>query len=319
MPKEKSLSVVIPAFNVENYISMCLDSLFKTEGIEKTEILIINDGSTDKTLETAGRYAALHDNIRVISGENEGPSAARNAGLKEASGTYVFFCDSDDEVVPELFKRVIELTETSSDDIILWDSELVYETHNLLVPKNRDFFAHGGLEKIERTYTGKELLETSLRRSGDFVATIWLGAYRRRFLIDNELFFEKGLIHEDELLLPKIYINAKSIHYIPEKIYIYRIRSGSIMNPETLDREESAKALMYIYPSLYRYYDEVLEGEPLKELIEGNLTKRYLHMIYKYRIAKYGYGRQIDKKRLLKMARKLRHKIMALGLYLYAR
>ena len=91
------------------------------------------------------------------------------------------------------------------------------------------------------------------------------------------------------------------------------------MNPETLDREESAKALMYVYPSLYRYYDEVLEGEPLKELIEGNLTKRYLHMIYKYRIAKYGYGKQIDKKRLLKTARKLRHKIMALGLYLYAR
>ena len=160
MPEQTNLTVVIPAYNVEKYISMCLDSLLKSEGIENCEIIIVNDGSTDKTSEIAGKYAAAHSNIRVINKENEGPSATRNTGLKEASGKYVFFCDSDDEVVPELFGKIIGLTKTSSDDIILWDSELVYETYNLLVPKNRDFFAHGGLEKIEKTYTGKGLLET---------------------------------------------------------------------------------------------------------------------------------------------------------------
>ena len=297
---------------------MCLDSLLASEGIENTEIILIDDGSTDGSGKIADGYAGLHENIRVIHKDNEGPSASRNLGIGKAKGRYIFFCDSDDEVVPELFAKIIKLTGSSSDDIILWDSELLYETRNLLVPKNRGFFSHNGLEKVEKTYTGKGILETQLRNTGDFVATIWLGAYRREFLVSNGLFFEKGLIHEDELLLPKIFINAKSVHYVPERVYIYRIRPGSIMNPEDMDRAKSAAALMYVYPSLYDYYDEVLAGEPLKDLIEGNLTKRYLHMIYKYRIARYGYGKQIDKKRLLKTAKKFRHKLMALFLFVYA-
>lgn len=318
MPERKTLSVIIPAFNVEKYLAEGLDSLLASEGIDEAELIIIDDGSFDKTGEIADKYASDHRNIRVIHKENEGPSAARNTGLAEASGTYVFFFDSDDMVVPELFSKVIELTKSASDDMLLWDSELLYETHNLLAPKHRDYFAHSGLEKVERTYTGKGILETQLRNTGDFVATIWLGAYRREFLMSNELFFEKDLIHEDELLLPKIFITAKSVHYIPEKIYIYRIRPGSIMNPEDNDRSRSSEALMYVYPELFKYYDSALEGEPLQELIEANLAKRYLRMIYKYRIWRYGYGKKIDKKRLLKTSRGLKNKVLALGLYIVA-
>ena len=311
------LSIVIPAYNVEKHLAACLDSLLKTQGIEDTQIIIVDDGSTDKTPAIAGEYSHKYQNIKVIRKENGGPSASRNLGLKEASGKYVFFCDSDDEVNPELFKKVIDLTKTCSEDMILWDAELCYETWNLLVPKNRDFFSHGGLEKEEKVYSGKEVVEKLLRNSGDFVATIWLGAYRREFLIAYELFFEEGLIHEDELLLPKIFLNAASVRYIPERIYHYRIHEGSIMNPENRDRKQSSDALMYVYPALYKYYDEVLEGDPLKELIEANLTKRYIHMIYKYRIWRYGYGDEIDKKLLWRTAGRLRDKIMVLLLYVF--
>lgn len=318
MPDNPSLSIIVPIYNVEKYLSMCLDSLLKTEGIDKTEIILIDDGSTDSSAGIADKFAEDHENARVIHKENEGPSASRNLGLMEAKGTYIFFCDSDDEVVPALFRRIIEITKTSDDDIIMWDSELLYETRNLLVPKNRCFFAHSGLEKTEKTYTGKGILETQLKNTGDYVATIWLGAYRRQYLINNHLFFEKGLIHEDELLLPKVFINAAKVHYIPEKIYIYRIRSGSIMNPENNDRSKSADALMRIYPSLYEYYDEVLVGNPLRGLIKANLTKRYLHMIYKYRIWRFGYGKKIDKKLLMQNSRNLKNKIMVLLLYVIA-
>lgn len=311
------LSIVIPAYNVEKYLAACLDSLIGAEGIDGSEIIIVDDGSTDGTRKIADKYASDHKNIKVISKENGGPSSSRNAGLKEATGKYVFFCDADDMVVPELFGRVISLAGTSSDDVLLWDSELLYETVNLLMPKNRDFFAHGGLEKTERTYGGKEILETQLRNSGDFVATVWLSAYRKAFLIDNGLYFKEGLIHEDEFWVPQVLIKARSVHYIPEKIYVYRIHEGSIMNPGTMDRAESSKALMYVYPALYEYYDSALEGEPLKELIEGNLTKRYIHMIYKYRIWRYGYGKKIDKKLLWRTSLRLRDKVMVLLLYLF--
>ncbi len=313
-----NLSIVIPAYNVEKYLPLCLDSLLSSEGIGGTEIIIVDDGSTDNTVRIAEGYAGKNENIKIIRKDNGGPSAARNCGLKEASGKYVFFCDSDDMVVPELFSKVIELAGTDSSDVILWDSELLYETVNLLVPKNRDFFAHGGLPKVEKTYGGKEILETQLRNSGDFVATVWLSAYRKAFLTDNSLFFKEGLIHEDEFWVPQVLIKAQSVHYIPEKIYIYRIHEGSIMNPGTMDRAESSKALMYVYPSLYRYYDDVLEGEPLRVLIEGNLTKRYIHMIYKYRIWRYGYGKQIDKKLLWRTSVRARDKVMVLLLYLFA-
>lgn len=318
MPDNPSLSVIIPVFNVENYLSKCIESLFKTSGIEEVEIILIDDGSTDESGTLADRLADEYSNIRVFHRNNEGPSAARNFGIREARGTYVSFVDSDDEVVPNLFAKVIKLAVVSDVDMFLWDSELTIEDGGSMASKKEDFFSHTGLEKTERTYDGKKLLEELIRNSGNFVATVWLGAYRRSYLVDNGFYFEPGLIHEDEYWVPKVMINAKSIHYIPEKIYRYRIRKGSIMNPKSKDLKAHVDSLMKIYPALYDYYDEVLEGEPLQELIEANLTKRYLHMIFRFNIVKYGYGKQIDKKLLWRKSRRIQDKLMVLCLYVYA-
>ena len=317
MPDNPSLSVIIPVFNVEDYLSKCIDSLFKTPGIEDIEIILIDDGSTDNSGKLADRLAEEYSNIRVFHRNNEGPSAARNFGIREARGTYVSFVDSDDEVVPNLFAKVIKLAVISDSDMFLWDSELTVEDGGSLASKKEDFFSHAGLEKTERTYGGKELLEVLIRNCGNFVATVWLGAYKRSYLMDNGFYFEPGLIHEDEYWVPKVMINAKSIHYIPEKIYRYRIRKGSIMNPKSKDLRDHVDSLMKIYPSLYEYYDEVLAGEPLKELIEANLTKKYLHMIYRFNVSKYGYGKMVDKKLLWRKSGRLIDKMMALGLYIF--
>ena len=75
---------------------------------------------------------------------------------------------------------------------------------------------------------------------------------------------------------------------------------------------------MYVYPALYRYYDDVLADDPLREIVESNVTKRFLHMIYKYRLWKYGYGKSIDKKLLWRTSGTVRHKLMVLPLYLIA-
>ena len=319
MSDKTGLSVVVPVYNVENYLPKCLDSLLATEGIDSAEIILIDDGSTDKSGQIADEYSSKHPNIRVIHKENEGPSAARNLGIKEASGRYISFCDSDDEVVPDLYKRIVKMSLDAEYDMIVWDSDLLIETEKSLANRNKSYFSHGGLEKKEKVYTGKEFLETLLKNSGDFVATVWLGAYRKSFLVDNKIFFEKGLIHEDELWVPKAFINAQSVLYIPEDIYLYRARKGSIMNPDTKDRSKHVASLMQIYPSLYGYYDEVLADDPtLRELIEANLTKRYLHMIYRFNICKYGYGKKIDKKLLWRTSKHIQHKLMVLLLYIYA-
>ena len=101
------LSVIVPMYNVEKYLSLCLDSLFRTEGIEDTEIILIDDGSSDRTREIADGYAAKHPNITVLHQDNKGPSAARNLGISKACGRYIFFCDSDDEVDPEAVEQQV--------------------------------------------------------------------------------------------------------------------------------------------------------------------------------------------------------------------
>ena len=331
MSDAPSLSIVIPVYNVKEYLPKCMDSLLRTPGISKTEILLIDDGSTDGSSELVDDYArspALSGKsteprplIRAIHKANAGPAAARNTGIHEAAGTYIFFCDSDDEIEPVLFTRIIEMSKTTEDEILLWDADLLIETgHFRRLQKKRKagYYAHAGLPKVERTYSGRALLEGLLRDGGGFVATVWLGAYRREFLIRNGLLFSEGLIHEDEFWIPKVYLHSKTVHYVPQKIYKYRMHKGSIMHPVTRDRSDHVASLMKIYPSLYTYYEEVLAGDPLLPLIEGNLTTRYLHMIYKFHIVKYGYGKAIDKKLLWRTSRRLREKIMVLGLYVYA-
>ncbi|MBR5425548.1 MAG: glycosyltransferase [Clostridiales bacterium] len=326
------LSIVVPVYNAEKYLPECMDSLLSTSGIEKTEILLIDDGSTDGSgkiadscAKSTGTYredadatAAERPVIRVIHKENEGPSATRNLGMKEARGEYIFFCDADDMVEPVLFEKIISMSETSEDDMFLWDSEIVYDLKDLMAHKDPEYFAHYGLPKVEKTYSGKEIMEILIREGKGFIATVWLSAYRRDFLLSNELFFETGLIYEDELWVPKVLLKAKSVHYIPEKIYRYRVRPGSITNPDKKDLRKNVEALYYVYTSLYKYYDEVLAGDPLLGPVEGNLTKRYLHMIYKLRFWKYGYGKKIDKKKLWKTSRRLRDKVLVLGLYVIA-
>lgn len=313
-----NLSIVIPIYNAEKYLPDCLDSLLQTKGIGSTEILLIDDGSTDGSASVAGKYEKENTNIRLIRKENEGPSATRNLGVSEACGKYIFFCDADDMVVPVLFEKVIDLAAESSEDMFMWDSGIVYDMNDLLAKKDEEYFAHYGLPKEEQTYSGKEVMEILIRKGKGFIATVWLGAYRRDFLQENDLKFEKGLIYEDELWVPKVLLAAKTVHYLPEKIYKYRVRRGSITNPEKKDLKKNVEALMYVYTSLYDYYDAVLSGDPLKDIIEGNLTKRYLHMIYKLRFWKYGYGKKIDKKRLWKTSRRFRDKVFVLGLYVIA-
>ena len=311
------LSVVIPVYNADKYLPACMNSLLSSEGIEDTEILLIDDGSTDLSGSIIDDYSDKYNNIHAYHKKNEGAAAARNYGINEASGTYIFFLDSDDRVDSSLFKEVIEKTKNVSDEVILWDCGLNYETNNLLSRKDPGYFAHCGLDRIEKTYTGKQIIEILNTKGKGLIASVCFGAYRRSFLIDNNLYLEAGIIYEDELWVPRVFIKAKEVLYFPEKVYQYRVHDNSVTNPDPDILEKNVKTLMYVYPALYKYYDDVLTEDKLKEAVEGNLTKRYLHMIYKYRFWRYECGKNIDKKLLWRTARKLRHKAMVLMLNLF--
>ena len=101
------ISVIVTAYNIENYLPRCLDSLLR-QSYKSLEIIVVDDGSTDDTPGICDRYAGKHENITAVHRENGGPSAARNAGLKIAKGTYIGYVDGDDWVEPDMYRDMLK-------------------------------------------------------------------------------------------------------------------------------------------------------------------------------------------------------------------
>lgn len=313
----KSLSVIVPVYNVERYLKSCLDSLLKTDGIEQTQIILIDDGSSDKSPDIADDYASRYEFIEVIHKSNEGPSAARNAGIRKADGEYIFFCDSDDEVIPEAFSEFIKLTKTSDADIVLWDGEPFDDNGSIPDARSKASLIHRGLNTDSGPVTGKKAFEMQLDHCNYYPAVVWLGLHRRKFLVDNELFFEEGLLHEDELWAHKAMLLCQTLIYIPKIVYRYRSHPGSITHPGDEGFARNIEALLYVYPELFRLCETHLAGDSLMKKLDASLSRRYVNVINEYAFYRYGYGDKIDMKLLWRTSGRFKDRCKVLRLMLY--
>ena len=177
--KQMNLSVVIPVYNVGDYLERCLDSLISTKGIEDTEIIIVDDGSTDLSGDTADRYSSEYSFIKSFHKANGGLSDARNYGLNQASGKYVFFLDSDDMVIPEGMQKALELLKTSEADVVLWDGISVNEDDYEFESGYEAILTHGGLSKDKDYLSGTDALVKQITDHGKYAVTAWLLAAKR--------------------------------------------------------------------------------------------------------------------------------------------
>lgn len=283
------ISVIIPVYNVEKYLAECVESV---RGHDDTEIILINDGSTDNSGNICDSYA--DGNIIVVHTKNCGLSSARNTGLKLAKGKFVYFMDSDDCM--DDFGKILDFISKNDCEILLFDG------------MGEDYYTHHGLKENVH-YTGMECIETQLKTCGDYPTTVWLGVYKREYLLKNKLFFEENLLHEDELWTQMVLMNARDVCYIPQKMYFYRQRENSIMDKTS---EKNLSDLIYIFGEMYKYTDN--------ELVKANISKRYLHAIVKFRAWKYDL--KIDKKSIFANARgfdKIRAFVLILNTKLYCR
>ena len=310
------LSIVIPAYNAEKYITDCLDSFLTNEGNYDIEIIIVNDGSTDNTLSIAEEYSKKYKNIKVISKANGGPSAARNLGLKEAEGEYVFFCDADDMVIDGFLPIVFGAIRKCETDVILWSADIIDESGKVIEEKYRDYFCYQGIKDESIVYSGHDLMKNQLSSCGDFPSVIWLGAYRREYLLKKNLLFMDGMHHEDDLWVPQAILEAETITYLPERLYLYRQRRNSLSKPSVDDINEYIESLLFIYPFLYKYSEDNYKNDTLLPLLESCFTKKYLHWIYKYRIYQGGYLNRIDKQLLWRTSGRYKDRIRVLFLFM---
>ena len=220
-------SLIIPVFNVEKYLGDCLDSVL-AQSFQDWEAICINDGSTDGSLSILAEYAAKDARIKVVSQANAGTAVARNTGLKEASGDYIFFLDSDDWLEANALKVLSE--KLSGEDMLCFSGKRYFESTGKY--NQADILP----EKVYRSGMDYYNENALLPRDFAFVCVV-LRVYNRAFLIQNELFFDDDISYEDNLWVPMTVYHAHSIKVISEPLYIYRIREGSKMQDVSLKRK----------------------------------------------------------------------------------
>lgn len=216
-------SIVVPVYNVESYLNDCLKSL-QAQDYTDFEVICVNDGSTDSSREILTEWETRFPQMRVIDRENGGLSAARNTGLAVADGDYVVFVDSDDWVEPTMLARLAE--ESNGEDMICFacrrTDNNTYDTLQSEQDRGWSYYNHHALE----------------HREVPFVC-VWQRCYRREFLEENYLRFREGILHEDNEFTPRACFKAKSIKTIPDVLYNYRMRPGSIMATRGMKSKES--------------------------------------------------------------------------------
>lgn len=220
MEKKIDLSILVPIFNVEEYLEECLNSVYSLN-INK-EIILVNDGSTDSSLLIAEEFRNKYPNETIlISQENKGLSEARNIALQHAKGEYIYFIDSDDFIISEKFEAFFSKIKGTDLNILRGLGNHIENGKKIPVqPK---------LEKVVpfEIMSGKEYV-FKMFSIDDYTDYVWLNIYRRDFLIKNNFFFKKGITFEDVPFSLPVFWKANKIKQEADNFYCYRFREKSI-------------------------------------------------------------------------------------------
>ena len=228
----KKISVIVPIYNVEQYLDKCVESLVN-QTYKNLEIILVDDGTKDKSGEMADLWSIKDERIKVIHKENGGLSDARNAGMKIATGEYITFVDSDDWINYKMYAILINNLEKYNADISVCAVKKVYKEDvvNEKQVVNKEEIC---------VLTSEEALE-NLLDEGILKQTVWNKLYKRE-VIDG-IYFEFGKIHEDEFWTYQIFGKCEKIVYTVEQLYYYLQRSGSIMDkPFSMSRLDALEA-----------------------------------------------------------------------------
>lgn len=207
------ISVIVPAYNVEKYIADCLESI-TTQSYRDIEIIVVNDGSTDSTLEIINRHAAADPRIRVISQPNGGLSAARNVGLDAANGEWIAFVDGDDMLLPDALSHLLNIAEDTQADIVCGSFIRQNSEPKLTNSKIRCF---SGVEAFKNILFQKHIDHSAC------------GKLYRRSIFDS-LRFTKGILYEDLDIAWYVFVPAKKVVSTSRPVYFYRVTPGSILH-----------------------------------------------------------------------------------------
>ncbi|MBY5005624.1 glycosyltransferase [Streptococcus suis] len=232
--KEELVSVIVPVYNVEKYLSQCLDSIIH-QTYKNLEIILVNDGSTDGSGKICDDYAAKDGRIKVIHKENGGLSDARNKGLDLMTGQFVTFVDSDDYLENNCIHTLYTYACTCKTDISI-GKFIEFEENT------SQFLFHNHLNngnKIE-FLTGDQCLERHHKYFLGIFVTAWAKLYRTSLFNDSnpckKIRYPLGVLHEDQYTTHKLFFKSNKIVFVNDYLYVYRVRKNSITNTPLSDK-----------------------------------------------------------------------------------
>lgn len=244
------ISVIVPVYNVQRYLPACLDSVLGQEGCS-LEVILIDDGSTDRSGAICDEYAALDPRIRVIHQANAGAAAAKNTGLRLAAGEFLAFLDSDDFLEPGAYRYMLDQLDTREADVIQCAFRNVFTDRSEDVITVPDFTVYDTMEYLTRF-------------TQDWTCgLLWDKLYRRELF--EGIFFEEGHRIDDEFFTYQGIMNGKRVLHSPRVIYNYRKRRSGVMLSSASSRKILLDKVDYLserrikvaarYPALKAAFD----------------------------------------------------------------
>lgn len=230
------ISVIVPVYKVEKYLSRCVDSIL-AQTYSDLEIILVDDGSPDRCGEICDEYAKKDARIRVIHKANGGLSDARNAGIEAATGEFICFIDSDDYIDTSMLMRLTQLQQQYDADIACCGVCDVYEGGHYTVKPDSRTMCYTGKEALEDTLAGRNMVVSACNK---LIRMKTLGEHR--FLV--------GKIYEDAFFMPKLILDAKCVAVTTEPLYFYWHRKGSIT---TVSFEKKHMDIIAAYEETYDF------------------------------------------------------------------
>ena len=236
------ISVIVPVYNVEIYLRECLDSIIN-QSLTDIEIICVNDGSTDNSLEILEEYKEKDSRIIIISQENQGLGAARNTGLMHAKGDYIYFIDSDDFIKLNTLEEIYKVCEEKSLDFLMFQL-INYED------KTGEYYQDSHYDMSDLAdFVGDNVF--SYEELGDLIFEIPVSAvnklYNKSFLDNLDVKFPEGVLFEDNAFFWKVFFNAKRVYLVQEHFYCRRRHDDSITGNASIRYLDTIKVYDMIF------------------------------------------------------------------------
>lgn len=257
MMKKYKLSIIVAMYNIEKYIEHCLNSCVNQVGVSEYdyEVLVVNDGSTDSSAEKTSKFVSRYKNIRLLNKKNGGLSDARNFGLLNCTGEYVWFVDGDDAIAEDAVSLIIKNTSTMQDAYIINFS--TFHQEGIILQSSH-------FNNLNSSISGSSYHH----KTGRILPMMaWLTIYKVDFLRKNNLIFCQNILHEDLEFSVRAHHLSNGISMLSNNLYLYRVeRPDSIMNQVNGNCLRSLKSYVKILDTFSVFFQKQLKTKFVQNL-----------------------------------------------------